>query len=288
MKNLWLHGIYLTVISILGFQLWSKMTTVNVNTKQIEETLEKNCQMLFNDSQMLFFLIERNKETNPPIYQADFLQANRVMESVKTASNFIDLVLTGNSTNKISNIKSIKDSLNTLSKILTEIEDKIDNEALKKQCLTLKTLQNDTFWNNFEENESTNLLILKNQFKIDELNYLNYFLDKGGSEIDIQNTMGIKILPTKSVLIEGEKFEANFFLARYALIYSNQNLTYTVDNQNLPFKEGLAYFSRIENTTGLKSFKVKALIRNPKTGEKLTLNNEFQYHVLPKCSQNCQ
>lgn len=216
------------------------------------------------------------------------MQANRVRESTKKASNFIDLILSENSTNKKLDITSIKDSLNTLLKSLTDIEDKIDNEALKKQCLTLKTLENDTFWNNFKENESTNLLILKNQLKIDEMNYLNYFLDKGGSEIDIQNTMGIKILPLKSVLIEGEKFEANIFLARYALIYSNQNLTYTSDNQNLPFKDGLAYFSRIENTTGLKSFKVKAVVRNPKTGEKLTLDSEYQYHVLPKCSKNCQ
>lgn len=152
----------------------------------------------------------------------------------------------------------------------------------------MKTIQNDTFWKGFMINPSTNFQLLKNQIKMDELVYLNYFLDKVSGRIEIIERMyHVIIAPKKGVLIEGEKFEADIFLAEYS---SNPGtgLSFTFNNQNLPIKDGLASFSRLETTTGLKTLRVNAAKFNSTTGETINVKGEFEYHVLPKCSENCQ
>ena len=137
-------------------------------------------------------------------------------------------------------------------------------------------------------NPSTNFLLLKNQIKLDEIVYLNYFMDKVSGRIIIDDSwFRVVIAPKKAVLIEGEKFEADIFLAKYST-NPGTGLSFTINNQDLSIKDGVATFSRLENFTGLKTLKVNASIRNPATGQTTNVKGEFEYHVLPKCSVNCQ
>ena len=288
MKNFWLHGIYLSIIGILCFQLWSKTAATRVAFEQVNKVLINNCELLDIDSKSLFYQIERNKEINPHIYEPIFLEAKQTKESTESANNFIEKLIIKTQNNEKLNLKEVKDSIFIFSKQLTGLKDKEDSISLVKRCLILKTIENDTFWNGFKVNQAAYLYFLKNQFLIDEIRYLYYHMDKVSSEIDVRNGIGISILPKQAILIEGETFEADIFIAKYATIYSEQNLTFISNNQNLPIREGFAHYSNIENSKGLKTLKIKALIRNPRTGEKLILNQEFEYHVLPKCSKNCQ
>ena len=175
-----------------------------------------------------------------------------------------------------------------ISKKLGSIEDKLDSSALIKGCRLIKTIQNDTFWKSFMSHPSTNFLLLKNQIKLDELVYLNYFMDKVSRKLEIVESMfHVVIAPKKAVLIEGEEFEAEIFLSGYAR-NPTRGVSFTVNNQELAIKDGVAKYSKTEKTLGLKTLKVNAFIRNPATGEITQRIGEFEYHVLPKCSQNCQ
>ena len=125
--------------------------------------------------------------------------------------------------------------------------------------------------------------------KLDEIQFLNYIYDKVSRKFEIRCSFGYKvaIAPKKAVLFEGETFETDIYLVDYYKNYSSM-LTFTVENENLPINEGVTHYSKKENSTGLKKINVKATIRNPATGQSTTAIREFEYHVLPKCSQNCQ
>jgi hypothetical protein len=88
-------------------------------------------------------------------------------------------------------------------------------------------------------------------------------------------------------LVEGEQFQADIFLNHYTK-YANPVIKFYVDNHEIPVKDGVGRYSNVENSVGLKEIFVRAIIKNPETDEEINAYSKFQYHVLPKCSQNCQ
>ncbi len=288
MKNLWLHGIYLTIIGILGFQLWSKTTEARFIFSQVDQVLKSDNEVLRSNSEYIGNQIEKNYSTNPEKY-GHFNKASKVKSILfQSASNFIDKFENKVKMNETINLNDLRDSLSILSKKAVFVDDKIDSSILIGQCSLMKTVQNDNFWKCFMSHPSTNFSLLKNQIKLDELVYLNYFLDKVGFIVEIRESMfHVVVAPKKAVLIEGEKFEADIFLSEYSR-NPGTGLSFTVNNQDLSIKDGVAYYSKTEKTTGLKTIKVNASIRNPATGETTKSFGEFEYHVLPKCSENCQ
>ena len=288
MKYLWLHAIYLSIIGILGFQLWSKTAETRFTLNQVNQVLKSNNEVLRANSEAMFYAIEREYFRNPEKYEHFFNNAKEVSKVFQSSSNFIDIHSTNTKLEVKLNLNDFRNSSNNFSKKSTFVDDKIDSLLLLKHCILDKTIQNDTFWKNFMSHPSTNFLLLKNQIKLDELVYLNYFLDKVSGNIEIDGTwFHVVIAPKKALLIEGEKFEAEIFLAEYAR-NPGTGLSFTVNNQELAIDSGVAKYSKKEKTIGLKTLKVNAFMRNPATGENTKVKGEFEYHVLPKCSQNCQ
>ena len=288
MKNLWLHGIYLSIIGILGFQLWSKTTETRYTFGQVDQVLKSNNEILKSTSEDMFRAIESNYLRNPEKYEPVYTNAKEIRTASQSSSNFIDI----NSTNtklKVSlNLNDFRDSLNNFSKKSTFVDDIVDSIILLKHCILNKTIENHTFWSSFMSNPSTNFLLLKNQNLLDEIVYLNYFMDKVSGRIIINDSpFRVVIAPKKAVLIEGEKFQADIFLAAYSN-NPGTGLSFTINNQDLSIKDGVAKYSKTESSTGLKTIKVIASIRNPATGETTQRIGELEYHVLPKCSENCQ
>ena len=290
MKNLRLHGIYLSIIGVLCFQLWSKTAATRVAFEQVDEVLRSNSSFFDSHSEYLFHDIEKQTETNPLRYKPYFLGAKQSREASKLASNFIDKMSIYIENHSKLDFNIIKDSLSFYSKSLINIDDQKDRISLTKRFSLLKTLQNDSFWNSFKKNERSNLILLENQFKLDEIQYLFYIQDKvsGRMNTGCNDCFRVAIAPKKAAIIEGEKFEADIYLAKYTNSAVGMEITFTVDNQNLPFKEDVAHYSKIENKTGVKKVKAVVSFRNILTGEIKTRNGEFEYHVLPKCSKNCQ
>lgn len=289
MKNLWLHGIYLSIIGVLCFQLWSKTVATRVAFEQIGEVLKSNYAFFDMHSTYLFQDIEKQIETNPLRYKPYFLGAEQLKEGSKLVNNFIDNMLKNVQNHVNLDLNIIKDSLNFYSKSLTNIDDPKDRLSLIKLSCLLKTIQNDTFWSTFKENEQTHLLLLKNQFHLDEILYLTYIQDKVTfRSCGITEVLCVAIAPKQASLIEGEKLEAQIYLSQFVSSNIDSTITFLVDNKELPIKDGMAYFSKRETKIGLKTLKVQAIIRNPITGYLTKTEAEFEYHVLPKCSKNCQ
>lgn len=289
MKNLWLHGIYLAVIGVLGFQLWSKAEGTRLAFEQVGKVLKSNSSFFDYYSKYLFQDIEKQTDTNPLKYKNYHLNGKQLTESSKLASDFIDKMTINVQNHLKLDLNTIKDSLDYYLKSLTNIQDKEDSLSLTKRYDIFKTIQNDAFWKNFKENEPTNLLLLKNQLQLDEIQYLIYLQDKVTfRSCGITEVLRVAIAPKQASLIEGEKLEAQIYLSKFVSSNIDSTITFLVDNKVLPIKDGMAYFSKRENTIGFKTLKVQAIIRNPITRNLTKTEAEFQYHVLPKCSQNCQ
>ena len=290
MKNLWLHGIYLSIIGVLCFQLWSKTATTEYAFEQVERILQSDWELLDWNSKSSIEKIERNYSTNPNKY--GYLIEN-AQEVDSTSQKAIAVIFKGFSDLKIRNkifLNGMKDSLSTFSTKLNSIVDsEIDSIALMKHCNLNSFIKNDTFWRSFEMYPTAHLQILKNQIKLDELVYLNYIDDKVSRKFDIGCDNGFRIVihPKKALLIEGEKFEAELYLTTYSPCIDGK-IEFIVNNQNLPTQNGIVYFSSTETSIGLKTIKAQASVRNPATGESTVIKSVFEYHVLPKCSKNCQ
>ncbi len=288
MKNLWLHGIYLSIIGILCFQLWSKSAATKLAFEQVKEVLESNNAFFDSHSEYLFGEIQKETETNPRRYKPYFDGAKQLRETSKLTSSFIDKMSINVQNHVNLDLNIIKDSLNFYSKSLINIQDKEDSLNLTKRFSLFKTIQNGSFWSHFKENEHTNLLLLKNKFLLDEILYLIYIQDKVTFHSCAIEVLRVAIAPKQASIIEGEMLEAQIYLSKYVSSSIDSTITFLVDNKELPMKDGMAYFSKRETKIGLKTLKVQAIIRNPITSHLTKTESEFEYHVLPKCSKNCQ
>jgi hypothetical protein len=289
MKNLWLHGMYWTVIGVLSTFLYLKTYSSETELIPLEGFLEKNYSVLKGYNEILFYDIDKSYSSDPAKYGHLLIRANAIKNASLSSQNVVLDNINLVKRNEKANISVIKHTLDSFYRILTEQIDEHDKLQFIKNTQTEPLIQNDTFWRSLASTPYANLLMLKNEILLEENKHLNYISDKVSRKIEISCSFGYRvgIAPKKALLFEGEKFEADVFIAEYRK-NPNNGFTFTVDNQNLPINEGVSYYQKIEKTTGLKTLKVQAFLRNPATGEITTTTGEFQYHVLPKCRQNCE
>ena len=289
MKNLWLHSIYLSIIGILGFQLWSKTTVVSASFQQIEEILKNDFYVLKYSSQDLFTEVNKYYNVRPTDSNKNyFIESQEISALSNSEINYIDKRLLDLQTGKNCDFKDFKDSLLKFSQAMLGLDSDIDSSLLHKFYGLNKFVKSDTFQNGFNLNQKTYLIALKNQIKMDEILYLNYYLDKTSSRFcGFIPKFRVGIAPKKATVILGEKFEADVFIGTYS-IYITDSTKISVNNENLQIVGGMAHYSKTEKTTGLKTIRLTGAIRNPATGQITTTSSEFEYHVLPKCSENCQ
>ena len=289
MKNLHVHLIYLSIIGILGFQLWSKTAMTNQAFNQVEQVLEKDLEFSDYDIKNLENAINENIGRN---YTSNE-QYKTIMDDLKKLSDsnmaMIDKSMLSIKQGNSFLIDKLNDSIYEFSNALSKlVKDKGDSLALSKLSGLKKFLSNDSFNDMIQKRPALYLNLLKNQIYSDELVLCNYILDKT-TPVGSCGVTPIKlaIVPKKAVIIEGEKFEADLYLASY-LSNPGSGLIITVNDESISIKEGIAHFKKNSSTIGLKTIKAQAKITNPATGETTTINSEFEYHVLPKCSKDCQ
>jgi hypothetical protein len=181
--------------------------------------------------------------------------------------------------------------LTELNKIFIDsIQEKWQKEKLIKILRLPQLLTESDYWLSFKTLPASAVLAqlnaLQNQIKIDEIAFLNY-----GEYMTSPNDWGFNkfktaIAPKKAVLIEGETFEADIYIASYS---SNpgRNVVIKVNGEPLEIKEGVAHFKSKNQKIGSQTIKAEAQIRNPLTGQITTSEGVFEYQVLPKCSRDC-
>jgi hypothetical protein len=290
MKNVWLHGVYLTLIGILAFQLYSTTKARDLAFGQVEEVLKKDFQILEGSCSSMYEAVCRNCSIDSRAENPNYLWKVKDLEQMtRDKKNYLDRLIFELKNGKTLNLKEIKSSLNSFSDKISSYEtNKLDSSFLNRKYCLKQFTQSDLFDLGFNVNPTIFLTLLKNQIKIDEATFYNHAMDKttrmGHTD---HGRFRIAIMAKNMSIIEGEKFEAELYLSAYS---SNPGagVVFTVNNQNLPIKEGVARYIKIEPNTGIKTIHAQASVRNPATGEVSKVQNDFQYHVLPKCSQNCQ
>ncbi len=289
MKNLWLHGIYISIIGVLGFQLWAKTAVAKQAFSQVDSVLATNYQILNSNSDNIIKDIKGWSSTNPEKYDYLIKKVGLVNKSTKSVENVLSEHILKLDEGKIVSVFNIKKALQTFLNNLNTVPDSTLCKEIMNNSEVFKLMNVDTFWTCFKDNQVIFLNILLNQVKLNQMRYLNYINDKVCGKIELRCSLGyrVAIAPKSALLIEGETFEADIYLIDYYKNYGSM-LTFTVENENLTKNDGVAHYSKIESGTGLKKIKVKATICNPATGESTTAISEFEYHVLPKCSKNCQ
>ena len=292
MKMLWLHGIYLSVIGVLGFQLWAKtvenQTAHNSVMIETEKILKENNIVLHYITDMRLAEIEKYSTTNPLHYNHFGIRARTVFESSKSFTAVLARNLSNLEKGEKVNVKEIKDSMLECSQKLKSIVEKPDS-ILFKRIFIQKILHNDTFWTDFKSNEKIYLALLKNYILLDELMLQNYIMDSFGCiRVEIRlDAYKVMIVPQKNQIFEGEEFKADVFLVHQVFPVVD-NVSFFNGTQQLIANDGLVQFSEMANAKGLKTIKIRAVIPNQETNENVYLQSEYQYNVLPKCSQNCQ
>ena len=289
---LWLHGIYLSVIGVLGFQLWAKtvenQTAHNSVMIETEKILKENNIVLHYITDMRLAEIEKYSTTNPLHYNHFGIRARTVFESSKSFTAVLARNLSNLEKGEKVNVKEIKDSMLECSQKLKSIVEKPDS-ILFKRIFIQKILHNDTFWTDFKSNEKIYLALLKNYILLDELMLQNYIMDSFGCiRVEIRlDAYKVMIVPQKNQIFEGEEFKADVFLVHQVFPVVD-NVSFFNGTQQLIANDGLVQFSEMANAKGLKTIKIRAVIPNQETNENVYLQSEYQYNVLPKCSQNCQ
>jgi gliding motility-associated protein GldM len=119
---------------------------------------------------------------------------------------------------------------------------------------------------------------LKADAKNSETALLNYFADKVNIKEIKFDGFKVAIAPKNGYIIQGEKFEADVYLAAYST-NPGSGVNISVNGGGLPTKDGVGHYTTTATELGKKKVSASASIKNPSTGEVKTVNGEFEYEV---------
>lgn len=83
--------------------------------------------------------------------------------------------------------------------------------------------------------------------------------------------------PKKNYVILGETFEAEVYPSAFSS--KSDNISISVDGQNIALKEGVGTYTSKPSTVGEKKYSVTINVKNPATGQTETVKKEFSYEV---------
>lgn len=164
-------------------------------------------------------------------------------------------------------------------------------KELRERYFILKLLQNTHYWEKLRNLTAAEALVqlsaLQNKMLLDKISFLFYNLYSFTVEDIKFDAFRVAIAPQKAVLLEGETFKADIYLAQFS---SNpgSDVTIFVNDKAITMQDGVAHFENMEQTLEKKNVRAIARIKNPLTGQIDITVSEFEYEVLPKCSRDCK
>lgn len=288
MKNLPLHIFYLSVISFLSYQLWSKTTSNSRAFEQTERVLKKNDIFLDGSRYYLEKDITKLVKAYPVPAIVEYLKR---VEAIKKASEdkkqWIDEQIVAIKQGRTVTLNEISDSIKDLTSLFINSVDEGERNQMKKQFGLQVLMNEDSLSEDIKRHASLYLTILKNQMQQDVIAYFNYANMKTNSDIDIRyDAFRLAIAPKQATVIVGETFEANVYIANYNTSI-DKHCKMSSDGTDLAVIGGIAHYSKVGKTLGKQIFTAQCLYTNPLTGQKRLYEGSFEYLVLPKCSINC-
>jgi hypothetical protein len=295
MKQWAIHLFYLTIIAFLSYNYWSSVQAFKA-FEQLNEQLNIDNQLMDNAASGIF------KNINKTVQAYQNTDNNRTNGQCEIAINAalslhndiaaIKTELLNNQSLTNTKINTIKENLKQFSnKLIDSINYKSDRDDVLKYCSLPKLMADNAYWESIKtlpkNGAIAELSLIQNKVKIDEITVLNYYYAKTGCTTTREDYYKTAIAPKKAVIIEGETFEADVYIASYSSNLGS-NVIIKVNGEPIEIKEGVAHFKSKNQTIGTKTIKAEAIIRNPLTGLTKTTEGTFEYQVLPKCSTNCQ
>ncbi len=130
---------------------------------------------------------------------------------------------------------------------------------------------------------------MQQHLAINQVNYLNRFLQHVSGNVICGSSPKIAVIPKTAALLEGEYFEADFYVAEYSSTPANTVVTINGKVQPSVYEsDGLVHYKQKESVAGKKKLDVQFAIKNEYTGVVTTLISDYEYIVLPACSVDCQ
>lgn len=288
MKKYAFHLVYLLIISILSYQLWSKTTADAQAFEQVERVLANDYHSSNQSAQYYETTINKNVQAYYTSMNIVYLKKVEKMRDVSDKTiHWIDKKLLAIKESKTVDIAEINDSTRDFKQLL--VNQDLNNgmyEAEKKLALP-QNINNDTLTQAIEKRPSLYLHILKNLIQNDVIAYSKFIMMETTSRSIEFNTFKVAIAPRQASLVIGETFETDVYVTKYAINTGSNQIRLLHNNTDLPTKDGVAHYSKKERTLGKKVFKAKAIITNPMTGQIITSEGLFEYNVVPKCCYDC-
>ncbi len=285
MTTIRIHAVYLSVIAVLAYLFWAEKKFTQRLSEQVRIFMIHDNLIMTSDVENMKNACEKNINTHyryAQTYKGKLDSLNSISkETLKNLDNAsIEL-----KNNKNISINSLNEAVNNFPKILLNL---INDDIVKKSMLkiygTHKITKPDTI-NEIKQNNALYLQTLKNQIVRDEIAFYNYVLDQTTPHYSGLTKFLVAIAPKKAAIIEGEKFEADIYLASYS--YARDNFIVTIDSDTLLVRDGVAHYKVKPKNIGLRNVKAQISVVNPITGHITTTTGELEYHVLPKCSLDC-
>jgi gliding motility-associated protein GldM len=115
--------------------------------------------------------------------------------------------------------------------------------------------------------------------KSSETAILNKMLEKLGITEAVKfDGFKVAIAPKQGYVIQGEKFEAEVYLAAFSKKPSS-NVSISVNGGGIAMNEGVGQYSRTESQIGKQKVTASATVKNPLTGKSETVTGNFEYEV---------
>jgi hypothetical protein len=295
MKPIYLHVFYLTIIAFLGYNYWSSVQASKA-FEHLDRQLNADNELMNNTALNIFKETSKSAKAYPNFFNLrNNVQSEITMNAAFSLKIFIDsskTELLNNQSLTDARISLIKEKASQFSSnLIDSVNSKDDRADVLKSCYLPKLIADNAYWESIKmlpKNVAiANLSLLENAIKIDEITLLNYYYSKTGVRMMDEDYFKAAIAPKKAALIEGETFEADIYLAKYASGISN-GMIIKVNGKPLEINQGVAHFVSKNQKIGTKTIKAEILIRNPLTGAYATTEGVFEYQVLPKCSRDCQ
>jgi hypothetical protein len=319
MAHLRIHLVYLSLLGFLAYQYWTKTQALDETVGSIEQFdkimnqdnhilsmastmilngIEMNAKALSNGQNLKFSAKARTVVANVWYLNKWFEQQKTEFLSLSGGLDMRDTTVlahrfdTKTSSHFFTNskIQQIRDSLFKLSTALKDISDTSKYSQIQRIYTIPKFLDDDKYWQSLKNKTVTEsiaqLTSIQSRLELDAIPYLNYIYGEisfCGKHDDYR----LVISPQKETIIEGETYKADFFIVDN-LSQSNNEVTFTVNNRNIPIIGGVAHFEEANLPVGNKSIKATAIIRQPLTGVVYTSDIELEYRVFPKCSRDCK
>jgi hypothetical protein len=288
MKNLLVHGVYLSVIAVLSFLLYDKTKTDDFVFMKSSEVLASDSKILSYSSENVLRELKRFVQAIPK--DQSYLSVSQKIFEVSAPLNSKIERFTNQENVPSNEIKLLKTEVEKEYKnIISLISITRDSNELKKRNLLKLLLDDDKFWNKMTTISRKGLInqleVIQNIRIIDKLNILLYFQDKVTSHDIVFDGFRVAIAPQKATILQSEKMEAEIYIAQFAK--SSTNTAISANGKSLIANNGIAHFEEVPTNVGEHIISASITVKNPMTAETETVRGELKYEVLPKCSRDC-